>query len=279
MGHTDEGPSLAVLRHSACASVRAAPVWPRILLLFRSGVLLYPCAVAAANLSNVHGVVHDAQHRPVAAAKVELQSVNSAWVLTTASSAAGEFSFPAVPVGDYRLSVTQTSFATAVLKLTVASGAAPSTHVQLTAGAPTETITVSATAPSNAETFTPTTLLDRQAIALTPGADRTNSLAMITDYVPGAYIVHDQLHVRGGHQVTWEVDGVEIPNTNIASNLGPQIDPKDIDYMEVERGSYAADEGDRTYGVFNIVPRTGFERSREGELTVSAGTSARPTTR
>ena len=89
---------------------------------------------------------------------------------------------------------------------------------------------------------------------------------MITDYVPGAYFVHDQLHVRGGHQVTWEVDGVEIPNTNIASNLGPQIDPKDIDYMEVERGSYGAAEGDRTYGVFNVVPRTGFERDNEAEL-------------
>jgi hypothetical protein len=40
------------------------------------------------------------------------------------------------------------------------------------------------------------------------------------DFVPGAYFVHDQLHVRGGHQTAWTIDGVEIPNTNIASNLG-----------------------------------------------------------
>ena len=122
-----------------------------------------------------------------------------------------------------------------------------------------------------ADSFTPTTLVDRQDIQLTPGADRSNSLAMITDYVPGAYFVHDQLHVRGGHQVTWDVDGVEIPNTNIASNLGPQIDPKDIDYMQVERGGYGAAEGDRTYGVFNVVPRTGFERDNEADLWVSGG--------
>ncbi|WP_130422388.1 hypothetical protein [Edaphobacter modestus] len=37
----------------------------------------------------------------------------------------------------------------------------------------------------------------------TPGADRTNSLAMITDFTPGAYITHDMLHMRGGHQVSW----------------------------------------------------------------------------
>ena len=56
-----------------------------------------------------------------------------------------------------------------------------------------------------------------------------------------------------------------MPNTNIASNIGPQFDPKDIDYMEVNRGSYSAEFGDRTYGVFNIVPRTGFERNNEAE--------------
>ena len=60
-----------------------------------------------------------------------------------------------------------------------------------------------------------------------------------------------------------------IPNTNIAANLGPQIDPKDIDYLEVQRGSYDADYGDRTYGIFNIVPRTGFERDKECDLVTS----------
>ena len=30
-------------------------------------------------------------------------------------------------------------------------------------------------------------------------------------------------------------------------------------------------EGDRTYGVFNVVPRTGFERDNEADLTVSGG--------
>ena len=94
---------------------------------------------------------------------------------------------------------------------------------------------------------------------------------MVTDYVPGAYMTHDMLHMRGGHQVSWMIDGVQVPNTNIASNLGAQIDPKDIDYLEVQRGSYAADVGDRTYGVFNVVPRTGFERNREAELVLSAG--------
>ena len=96
-------------------------------------------------------------------------------------------------------------------------------------------------------------------------------MAMITDFVPGATVVHDQLHVRGGHQVSWAIDGVPVPNTNIASNVGPQFNPKDIDYVEEQRGSFSAEYGDRSYGVFNVATRTGFERSRQGELVTSYG--------
>jgi hypothetical protein len=77
--------------------------------------------------------------------------------------------------------------------------------------------------------------------------------------------------MRGGHQTSWLIDGIAIPNTKIASNVGPQIDAKDIDQVETERGSYAADVGDRTYGVFDVLPRNGFERSREGELLLTGG--------
>jgi hypothetical protein len=244
---------------------------PRLWAALVGATLLVPFAAHASNVNEVHGVVHDSAHRPVAQASVELKSASSAWSSSTQSSPSGAFAFAAVPVGDYVLSVSRSGFATTELQLTVVSGAAPSVHVQLSAGEPTETVTISAALPATADKFTPTTLVDRQDIELTPGAERTNSLAMITDYVPGAYFVHDQLHVRGGHQVSWEVDGVEIPNTNIASNLGPQIDPKDVDYLEIERGSYTADQGDRTYGVFNVVPRTGFERDNQADLFVSAG--------
>jgi hypothetical protein len=241
--------------------------------LFALMVLLACGRVPAAGFGAVHGIVHDAAHRPVPGAEVQLRAAASAWSASSRTTSTGTFNFPSVPIGDYLLRVSGAEYAPSEVHLTVVSGATPSTHVQLTAAAGSlATVTVSAAAvPATADSFTPTTLVSRSQIETTPGADRTNSQAMITDYVPGAYEVHDQLHVRGGHQTSWDVDGVEIPNTNIASNLGPQIDPKDIDYLEIQRGSYGADEGDRTYGVFNVVPRTGFERDNQGELTVSGG--------
>jgi outer membrane receptor protein involved in Fe transport len=39
----------------------------------------------------------------------------------------------------------------------------------------------------------------------------------------------------------------------------------------VQRGGYTAEYGDRTYGVFNVVTRSGFERNDEGELLVNYG--------
>ena len=240
--------------------------------LLAAAMLLGTVPLYAADVGSVRGVVHDQQHRPLAEVQVQLKSATSEWILSSTTNAQGEFSFMTVPLGDYVLSFSAAEFAPAAQALTVTSGSAPVAHVQLVKTAGVDTLTVTAAAEALVvDTATPTTVVNREDIARAPGADRSNSLAMITDFVPGAYVVHDQLHVRGGHQTTWAIDGVEIPNTNIASNLGPQIDPKDIDYLEVQRGSYEADQGDRTYGVFNVVPRTGFERDNQAELVASGG--------
>jgi len=234
--------------------------------------LAFAGAGFATVFGTVRGIVHDPQHRPVSGADVVLKSKTSDYVQSTKTDVEGQFHFDAVPLGQYTLSVSDASFAAAEQTLTVLSGTAPVVHFELRVASQNETVTVSADAGvAQAESMTTTSLVDREAIQKTPGASLANSLTMITNYVPGAYITHDQLHVRGGHQVSWLLDGVPIPNTNIASNLGPQIDPKDIDVLEVQRGSYAADFGDRTYGVFNVAPRTGFERNNQAELTSSFG--------
>jgi hypothetical protein len=180
--------------------------------------------------------------------------------------------FLAVPAGVYIVTVTSPGFATLQQTITVTSNGSEILHFPLAIAAAHETTVVQADASTaNPDTVTPTTLVSRVEITQTPGADRTNSLAMITDFTPGAYLTHDMLHMRGGHQTTWLIDGVPIPNTNIATNLAPQIDPKDIDYVEVLRGSYDAAYGDRTYGEFNVLPRSGFEKNNDGELVTTFG--------
>jgi len=240
-----------------------------------SSFVLIVFSVAAAHASvfgDVKGTVLDPQQRPLVDARVSLLSRTSSSSRTTVTDSDGGFSFRAVPIGEYTVTVESSGFSKSTLALIVLSDRTTVLRIQLKIAPISQQVEVRA-APGRVDSDSPTpvTLVSRKQIARTPGASRTNSLAMITDYVPGSYVTHNQLHIRGGHQVTWLVDGVPVANTNIADTVGPQFDPKDIDYLEVQRGSYTAEYGDRTYGVFNVVPRSGFERQREAELLLSYG--------
>jgi len=237
-------------------------------LMFASSLPIYGNVFAA-----IHGLVHDPHHRPVAGATVMLQVSNSDFTLSATTDSEGAFVILQVPIGVYRMQVAVPGFDTVVEPLTVASGTKVVLHIALQVASTTQSILVDGSDNSGVavDSVTPTTLITREMIDETPGASRTAGLEMITDYVPGAYMTHDMLHMRGGHQTGWLIDGIAIPNTKIASNVGPQIDPKDIDQIETQRGSYSADVGDRTYGVFDVLPRNGFERNREGELLLNAG--------
>jgi outer membrane receptor protein involved in Fe transport len=235
-------------------------------------VFVYALAAHAAVLGTVRGVVHDPDHRPVPNVSVLMRAEDSDYTQDLVTNSEGTFQSAPLPIGNYLVTVRFDGFAPAEQSVVVASGSAPILHFQLALGTARESVNVEESATAiNPEIMTPTTMISRREIETTPGADLTNSLNLITNYVPGAWVTHDQLHVRGGHQVTWAIDGVPIPNTNIASNVGPQIDPKDIDILEAQRGGYSSDYGDRTYGVFNVVPRTGFERNNEGEIFATYG--------
>jgi hypothetical protein len=179
--------------------------------------------ILASIFGAVRGVVHDPQHRPIRGAHVTLKADNSDWSQSQESGGDGEINFTAVPLGDYTVTVTATGFAEMHLAAVVRSDTAPVLHFELAIAGAKETVLVPETpVEATTETVTPTTLVSRIDIEETPGADRTNAMEMITDYTPAAYVTHDMLHMRGGHQVNWLIDGVPVPNTNIANNLGPQ---------------------------------------------------------
>jgi outer membrane receptor for ferrienterochelin and colicin len=234
--------------------------------------LLCASEVWASVFGDVRGIVHDPQHRPIAGASIQLRARFVDFSQTTQTNSGGEFFFRAVPIGQYFLRVESAGFSNIEQPVTVVSDSVPVLHFQMAIAPVSQRVDVIAN-PEQIGTDSPgpVTLISRENVRTTPGADRTNSLAFITDFVPGSYTTHNQMHLRGGHQVTWLIDGVPVPNTNIADTIGAQFDPKDIDYLEVQRGSYSSEFGDRAYGVFNVVPRSGFERNREAEVLMSYG--------
>jgi hypothetical protein len=236
-----------------------------VLLMF-----LLPAYGWTAAYGTVSGIVRDDSDRPVAGAKAVLESATHASTERLTDST-GRFDFPNVAIGHYTLTVSRRDFTSVSQPVTVKAGYFPFAAIVLKPPSELAEVMVTATRLAVVASVTPTTMMSQEDIENTPGATNVNSLAMITDYVPGAYQAHDMLHIRGGHQTNWLLGGVEIPNTNIAENLGPEINPQDVQTLGVERGGYLADEGDRTYGTFNVIPKSGFSSNNQAALDVTAG--------
>jgi outer membrane receptor protein involved in Fe transport len=221
---------------------------------------------ALAATGTLRGIVHDPQHRPLPGAQVILH--NPSATKTVVSDAKGEFQAD-LAEGVYTVSVSATGFQALDQQVTVIAGKSPVLHLQMELAAVSSSVDVSGKLSTQASTVQ--TMVSPQEIAQTAGADQTNSLAMITDFTPGAYMVHDMLHMRGGHQVNWFFDGIPVVNTNIAANVAPLINPKNVEELEIERGGFSSEYGDRTYGFFNVVTPSGFERHNEIDLVATAG--------
>ncbi len=227
---------------------------------------------AAAQSRPLRGIVHDPSHRPIAGATVKLQAMSHPQVRTTIANAEGEFVFSAVPNGAYTLSARAPGFQPLQMPIRLQGQQRPIVHLELSlTGLRQQVNVVARTAHLNTQTATTQTEITGRQIQRAPGADQANSLAMVTDFVPGAYMVHDMLHVRGGHQQAWFLDGIPELSTSIASNVGPQINPANIEELQVQTGGYSAEYDDRAYGFFNAITPSGFNQSRQGELIAAFG--------
>jgi outer membrane receptor protein involved in Fe transport len=242
-------------------------------ILFAAWVaFLLSSAALATDFGQVRGVVHDPQHRPIAGATVTLRAQSSNWTATAQSDSEGEFHFADVQAGNYTLNVTAPGFNAQERRISITTGKSPVLHFPLEIASSRQVVEVTGQESKlKTQSSTVQTMVASQEIAHTAGADQTNSLAMITDFTPGAYMVHNMLHMRGGHQVNWFFDGIPVVNTSIAANVAPLINPKNVESLEVERGGYSSEYGDRTYGFFNVVTPSGFDRNRQAELVMSYG--------
>ena len=229
----------------------------------------------AQNRSTLRGTVKDPSGASVPDATVTLKAMASAFMETSQTDVSGEFSINAIPLGEYTLTVEHAGFVTTSQAVQIIIGSAPNLQLTLAVATTSSSVTVTATSPleDTAPTASsPPVLVSRDDILQgLPGADKMSSLTFITDVTPGAFVLHDHLHVRGGHQIDYIINGVPVPNTNMSSNVGRAMDPKDIEQVQINRGGYGAQTGDRTFAQVNILTRNGFEFDNNADLTVTYG--------
>ncbi len=139
-------------------------------IVLRSSVVVLMSSVAVATIFGwVRGIVHDPQHRPIPGALVMLRSKSSESTNSVNTDANGEFSFNAVPLGDYTVSVSSPGFVEAAQGVVVNSSTEPVIHFQLNLAGAKETINVSgAPVVAPTDSATPITLVDRQDIGRAP---------------------------------------------------------------------------------------------------------------
>ena len=82
----------------------------KLVLLLLLPLLSVASTAHATIFGQIHGIVHDPQHRPIAGAQVELHAANSSFTRTVISAPDGSFSIPSLPLGDYEIIVSQPGF-------------------------------------------------------------------------------------------------------------------------------------------------------------------------
>jgi len=242
----------------------------RCLLLLVIAATVLRAGPAWAALGSIAGTVRDPQGAPVAGAAVRLAESSSEFRAETVSNAQGRYTFANLETGAYTLSVSLPGFKTTTQSITISAGQPVVADLRLELGEVSESVQVTGNEQGPLESRSQT-MMTREDLLRMPGALESGSVSALLETTPSAVMAHDQLHVRGGHQIGFMIDGVPVPSNSVGQNLALMFDPKGIKTIEFQRGAYAADVGDRTYGQFNVITRSGFERARGGEALVIAG--------
>ncbi|GAC1701146.1 MAG: hypothetical protein NVS9B4_03890 [Candidatus Acidiferrum sp.] len=234
--------------------------------------LFCPSAALAQNATGAaRGSVVDEQGSVIAGAQVTITDPNTGYTRTETTDGDGSFSFQSLPVGIYKLAVSQTGFRTFEENdIIVHVNDSLTLNAQLKVGASTETIEVVAGA-------TQVELANAELSGTIAGAQITQlplngrSFAQLLTLVPGVSqdngFSYDQKGLKGGADLsisggasnanTFLVDGAN--NVDVGSGrtllVYPSLDA--IEEFKVLRNSYGAQSGGNSGGQVTIVTKSG----------------------
>ena len=232
-----------------------------------------PAARAQSVDSSVQGAVTDTSGAVVPGAEVKLTNTRTGVVLRTVSDAAGNYAFPAVPLGVYSLEVAKQGFATySLTQFNVIVGQHETENAALTVASQAQTVTVEANGLAN--------LLDTQSndlgnvigpqsvaqlplngrnflqLGLLSGATQSNQGAANASIAqtghPGMSI-----NIAGNEPdfTMYTVDGIATIGTR-AGNTSLNLSMSAIDQFEVHYGFFMPDMGTNP-GIVDVATKSG----------------------
>jgi len=238
--------------------------------------------------ASLTGNVVDASGASIPQAKIIVRNGDTGFTRTETTHEDGAFSFPALPIGAYRLIVEKAGFSTYVQDgITLTVNQAASQTVTLRVGAAAQEITVTAnTAMVNTQTAAVSQLVTQQQVTDLPLNGRTaQSLVFIaagaidkTNHPRtgqgGVYPTEQQAIVGGGgiENVNYQMDGGGHNDTYVSMNL-PFPNPDAIQEFNLQSRNMSAEYGGAA-ALVNILTKSGtnslhgsaFEFLRNGAM-------------
>ncbi len=258
--------------------------------LIASGLLAFSLA-AQFTTASLSGNVTDASGASVPDAKVIVSNVDTGFTQQVTSGAAGDYLFPRLPVGSYRLTVEKAGFATYIQSgIQLAVSQASTQAITLTVGAVTERVAVTGdTSMVTTESAAVSQVVNEKQIADLPLDGRqVQQLVFLSAGMTDASSHYCGANCEGGtypgeqyakangtsaESINYQLDGVAYNDTYINANL-PFPNPDAIQEFSVQGTNMSAEYGNAAGGVVNVVSRSGtnqihgdvFEFLRNGDL-------------
>jgi outer membrane receptor protein involved in Fe transport len=222
---------------------------------------------------SITGTVSDPSSALIGEATVEINNVATGVVQKTTTTSSGQFVFPVVPTGTYRVTVSAPGFVHSVLTGVTVNLNQPTTlAVTMQVGAVTQSVEVSATAVQlQSETAQQSTNISNttyEALPMAVNGDSRQPTAFLF-LVPGvnspanAQTATNQTFstsINGGQSFSSEVllDGASTASTNVAGDYRNLQFPVDIvDQFTLVASNFTADQGRAAGGIISYTTKSG----------------------
>lgn len=197
--------------------------------------------------------------KPAPNATVSASGNNS--VTKTSTDARGAFTFPALPLGTYVVMATARG-EVAQVRVDLGNGGA---NLVLALAPITQLGRVSVVSSQPSRGSGSDTMLNKTVLSRLP---YNGSFASALIQLPGAARgANGVVHINGDHGViNYVLDGVPVPQA-LNREIGGEIDPNDVSFVDVIEGAYPAQYGLKFGSVLNISTRTqGGPAGFDGEM-------------
>src|SRR5579872_336539 len=265
-------------------------------------VLIIPAALLAFSLTadrvfaqfttaSLSGNVLDTSGASIPDARVTVQNLDTGFTQTVATGPAGDYLFPRLPVGKYKLTVEKQGLTTYVqsgIVLTVNQSATQNVSMSVGAVSQEVTITGDASLVTTQSATISQVINQRQVVDLPLDGRQVQQLVFLSVGVTDTSEHYCGANCEGGtipgqqyakangtfsESINYQMDGVAYNDTYINANL-PFPNPDAIQEFSVQDSNLSAEYGNAVGGVVNVVSKSGtnqihgdvFEFLRNGDF-------------